>query len=345
MKTKLLYLGFLLGVTIQTFAQPAMNPLSLPYYEGFNYPIGGNLIGQGNWDFNGSGAYDETIENDNLVYANLPAPTGSALNFRGGGPDPISYFTPQTTGTVYYSFLMRINTATTDFYTNLVNSTGIQFISLGLQSSTPANTNYGSCVMIRRTDATGVINLGYNIDSQAANTVWDTANITVGTTYFVVASFTFDGTAPVGKLWINPVITTTEPASNITTSLFTNNRTSLDRVFIRQDSNARTPDMTIDELRVSTSWVEATGGVLSTPTIELASKINFYPNPAKNTLSFNSNDLAIDSILFYTVEGKEVLNIKNFTNNTLDISSLSKGIYSVRVTTQEGVLNKKIIVK
>ena len=60
--------------------------------------------------------------------------------------------------------------------------------------------------------------------------------------------------------------------------------------------------------------------------------VNFsmYPNPAKETLFINSPS-TISSVIIFDITGKQVLNVANFSNNQINISSLNTGIYMVQV--------------
>ena len=334
MKTKLLFLICTSLCLSNMYGQ-------LLFHEPFAYNEGLNLIGQPvsglTWTNSGTSSVDEVmvLEPWSSSYG-LPATSGNALYYQGGNSDPRLTFASQTSGVIYYSLLMSFGA-----YNSSVSAPGEAWRQVHLSN---AVGNVGASVYAKSDDGGATIVVGYSPSDVASETVWNNVAFALDEQHLIVVSYNL--TTQEGKMWIDPVVTGNEPTTGfLTTGGGSKPRTDLEAFNIQQSSNNRNPGTIIDEIRVAKTWVEVTGGTLSTPSNELASKINFYPNPAKNTLSFNSNDLAIDSILFYTVEGKEVLNIKNFTNNTLDISSLSKGIYSVRVTTQEGVLNKKIIVK
>ena len=53
-----------------------------------------------------------------------------------------------------------------------------------------------------------------------------------------------------------------------------------------------------------------------------------YPNPVKNMLTIDG--LVVKDVVIYSVLGKAVLNISN--QNTIDVSSLSKGVYFIKVS-------------
>lgn len=71
--------------------------------------------------------------------------------------------------------------------------------------------------------------------------------------------------------------------------------------------------------------------------------INFYPNPASESISFKFNqaDCKINKIEVYDAMGQLVKNQKAFENNKLDVSDLSKGIYFVSVSTNKGIVKSK----
>ena len=56
--------------------------------------------------------------------------------------------------------------------------------------------------------------------------------------------------------------------------------------------------------------------------------ISIYPNPVKNTLTING--LVVKDIIIYSVLGKVVLKMSN--QNSIDVSSLSKGVYFIKVS-------------
>lgn len=80
--------------------------------------------------------------------------------------------------------------------------------------------------------------------------------------------------------------------------------------------------------------------VLSTEDFD-KSKVNIYPNPAHNELHIKT-DIAINNIEIYDLVGKKMLS-KNNISDTINIEILSKGIYLLKVYTDNGIFNSKII--
>ena len=74
----------------------------------------------------------------------------------------------------------------------------------------------------------------------------------------------------------------------------------------------------------------------------ISNNISIYPNPAQNQLTIKAENLKIEQIVILDVTGKEVRNItQNLTE--IDISDLQKGIYFVKIYTDKGVGNQRII--
>jgi len=85
---------------------------------------------------------------------------------------------------------------------------------------------------------------------------------------------------------------------------------------------------------------------------ELASTLNVFPNPTENNfiLSFTSSSAQNITIDMTSVTGQKIMgeNLNKFTgsfNKTIDVSGIAKGIYFLRIVTEKGMSNQKIIVE
>jgi hypothetical protein len=71
--------------------------------------------------------------------------------------------------------------------------------------------------------------------------------------------------------------------------------------------------------------------------------VQVYPNPVSGTLSISG--LKDASVKLFSVNGEEVISLTRFSGNSIDVSSLSPGIYVMNVTTSQGIqVRKKIVV-
>ena len=69
-------------------------------------------------------------------------------------------------------------------------------------------------------------------------------------------------------------------------------------------------------------------------------QLTAYPNPVKDLLSINSNDL-IQKIEVFSSTGKKV--ISNYSKNEIDFSNITQGIYHVKIYLHQKTLTKKVI--
>ncbi len=83
-------------------------------------------------------------------------------------------------------------------------------------------------------------------------------------------------------------------------------------------------------------------GVLSSDKFTQAN-FTIYPNPATDVLNIELQDNAIlENVTIYNNLGQKIKTIKQ---NTVDVSTLAKGLYFVEVTTNQGKASKKVIVE
>ena len=140
--------------------------VTLPHYDGMVYTVGASLQTQTTWAILNSGD-NLVISTPGLSYPGLQASTGEKVAFDAAGIDAAKGFTPTTTGTVYYSFLLNVTSL------GSLGTTGGYFTSF-----TDATTGFGATVWTRA-DGAG-FDIGLNPRTTAANTVW-----TSGTTSYV----------------------------------------------------------------------------------------------------------------------------------------------------------------
>ena len=78
----------------------------------------------------------------------------------------------------------------------------------------------------------------------------------------------------------------------------------------------------------------------------LAAKTNISPNPAQTQIQINTADLNTEQIEIFDTFGQSVLLQKaQIGQTTVDISTLTTGMYMVYIRTAEGVVVKKLVVK
>lgn len=340
MKTKLLLLAML------AFSQ--MNA-QLVLHEPFNYSLGSDseilipltgktLTGVGTWANFSGGTPDDVILVSQLWFNSfgLPTPTGNAVKWIGSGSDlklPFTEVNKDNATDIYYSCLIQINNwhpdVTVDPYRNihLLNSTN----------------NVGASVYLNRTTG-GKLKIGYSPADLASEAVYFADDYEFENQYLLVVKYTFSGS--VGKMWINPIVSSTEPTTGyITTSTTTKARTDFSGFAIQQGSNARNPEIQLDEVRVATTWA----AVLGQPPLSVAKNeiegLNVYPNPVSNgILHISSENTSDKTAVVFDMLGRQILSSK-VVNGSINVSTLTKGNYVVKIVEGDKTSVKKIVIE
>lgn len=225
------------------------------------------------------------VTSGNLSYPGLTTSSGNMISYAGAGADYYRPFTNQTTGTVYASFLLNVSSITG------ITTTGGYTFGYMENNST---SNFGATVWIRNNANAGTTqyNIGVNPRTTAANTAWATNVLELNTTYLVVISYQIvaGATNDIVKMWVNPTsFGGTEPTADASgTNTGTDLTTGVQRFFCRQDAAGTTPALSMDELRVATSWAEVTPSVISgNTTLPAGTYNNFTMNGGAVTLTGN----------------------------------------------------------
>ena len=291
--TKTLYLlmkKFLLyatGILTAFSITPAFAGLLI--YEPFDYSPGATIIGQTDIYSPGSPTWlragtattpeHQVISPSLTMPSGLPPSIGNAGETIGGqaGGDWTEYARmnlPMEYGassSLYYSLLLNVPSTTGLTIANSnanANNDGIIAFnnSMGAQSTRP-NTWAGELV-IRLGATTGTFDLGIRASTTAANTTYWSADLTPGSTYFVVvgwAESATPGTGGLSSLWINPNSSTygasIAPAadgSTVGTFSATAANDHTDSLILGAGiASGTTPSQTwVDEIRVGDTWAD-----------------------------------------------------------------------------------------
>lgn len=261
---------------------------TLPHYDGINYTIGQGLQTQTDWTILNTGD-DLLIASGNLSYPGLVDSMGNKVTFSGAGIDGAKLFTQQTTGTVYYSFILDVTSL------GSLDASGGYFS--GFTEGT--SNNFGATIWTRLNGAD--YNIGINPRTTVANTTWSNAQ-TINNTLFIVVSYQIvDGAAnDVVKLWINPTPGIAEPMATLTATNAGTDLANVNRILIRQDSDTETPYIEMDELRIGTSWEDVTPA--APPTITSFTPTNVCEGASADVVITGTNYTGTTAVKFNDVD-------------------------------------------
>ncbi|MEI6060384.1 MAG: T9SS type A sorting domain-containing protein [Bacteroidota bacterium] len=244
----LLPLVFLMGFSLNSKAQ-------LLFEENFAYPVGDLLTAHGWVAHSGAGTNAIAATAASISYTGyLSSGIGDEVSLLASGEDDHKSFAPQTTGTVYASFLVNVTLAT---------ATGDYFFHLGTSTF---DTYYKARVFVKN-DGTGNLAFGITHTGGASNpAIYTPFSYALNTTYMVVVKYTFvDGTAnDIASLIINPVIGATEPAATVTAAdVAQSDPAEVGSVALRQGAAANGPNAKVDGIRVGSTWNDVAGAATS----------------------------------------------------------------------------------
>ena len=242
MKKIILFLCLIVSSTL--FSQ------TLLLEENFDYTVGDLLTTHG-WLQSGSTATNPlTVTAPGLTYPNYPSTVGNASTLTTSGQDDYTSFSSTTSGSVYLSFLLNVQTA---------KSGGDYFIAI---SPSNGQTNYYCRTYIKSSGAGYLLGL---TKSNETPVVYGTTVLSFNTTYLVVCKHSFVAgttTDDIESIYVfaSPTIPATEPSlpSIPEVGPYTNGTktdpTSLGYITLRQGSATTAAGLRIDGIRVSDSW-------------------------------------------------------------------------------------------
>ncbi|HEX7413224.1 MAG TPA: T9SS type A sorting domain-containing protein [Bacteroidia bacterium] len=73
-------------------------------------------------------------------------------------------------------------------------------------------------------------------------------------------------------------------------------------------------------------------------------QVTIYPNPTSNQFSIEANTTDKLTLELYDVNGRLVLTKSVSGKSTIDVSSLNEGVYTISIISNEGVVNKKVVI-
>ncbi len=115
------------------------------------------------------------------------------------------------------------------------------------------------------------------------------------------------------------------------------------QIGFRDQDNANNPGQSSGTGDFIIDRIEFSNAVLSVNRNELTD-FTLYPNPVNGRLHFNSLT-EISKVEVYNLAGQRLMQLKNFVNNSFDVSILSNGVYLVNVEDVENrSITKKIII-
>lgn len=233
------------------------------FIEEFNYgSTGGNLTTVSNaaWVAHSGGGTNpiQYISTGRTIsgYTGLTGAGGAiTLSHASGTREDLNRAISPTinSGATYVSFILNVS--------NSGGTTGDYFMNLCDLAGSSIGSNFRCRVMVKDGATTGTFKLGISKGSAGANTTFTTNDYNMNQDYIVVVKYSFSSSTDTCYGFIfNSAIPATEPTANIAsinaTDLTTTDLTAVGSLCLRQGS-VGTGAVTVDGIRVSTSWTNA----------------------------------------------------------------------------------------
>ncbi len=314
--------------------------------ENFGYPVGDTLGAHG-WGFISSSVNPLTVASGNLTFSGyVNSNIGNYVRVRNNGQDEFTGFTAVTSGSIYFSFLINVDSsqASGDYFAALLPST--------------STTNYTSRLYLR--DTLSGFNLGLTKGAIATNPVtWSTTLYNRNVTYLVIIKYTFlTGTTTDDEIRgyvFNTAPPSTEPgtASIGPVTGPATDAPDIGRFALRQGSATLAPTLWFDGLRVCSSWSNIPTAITPIGTsvpVNYSLKQN-YPNPFNpvTNIDFDVKKASFVTLKVYDVTGREVTTLVN--NNlqagtfraSFSANNYSSGVYYYKFIAIDNATGEKFI--
>ncbi|MBI9072503.1 MAG: T9SS type A sorting domain-containing protein [Melioribacteraceae bacterium] len=322
---KLVFVLFLLVFTIINIQAQALS-----WEENFNFTSTGNLKTLAtNWESNSGSVPIQVIEG-NLSYSDYPSSgIGKKIVVKGGatGRERITReFTSvsENGNSIYVSFLMNISSDGLDY----MDLDGDYFLNLD-------GNALKAKVYVKKSTIMGKYLVGI---AKTIVPTYSSIVLSQNETYLIVLSYNFLTGDDLLKLWINPLLSSTEPLASVTISTGAD-ATELSSLQIRE--NPKSGHIDLDGIRVASGWMQAPLPVeLTTFTAnqtnssitlnwETATEVNNYGFEVGRQLLVNSNQLAEWEKIGF-VEGHGNSNSPKYYKY-IDNTVSASGIYNYRL--------------
>lgn len=225
---------------------------SILFSDAFNYTPAtglGGKINPGNSIAWSSAATTLSISNVNLTYTGLADLGGNGLSLtNGSATSSINTFANQTSGQIFYSFLLDV----------IAPDSGNQYFT----AMNPGTTAPGGSADAIDCYLYSNGNIGLRTAGKSTVT---TGPLSLNTTYFVVEEYDFS--ASTAYLYLNPTPGGSMPANTL--SLSGSTATAIDNVGFKAQASATTGSYLVDNLRIGTTWADVTPVIPEPSTVAL----------------------------------------------------------------------------
>ena len=301
-------------------------PLAFPLFENFTSPVGSQLVYYCWTAHSGAGTNAITVSTPTITYPGyLGSGIGNEVTLTTSGEDVNRTFAPQTSGTVYASFLVNVTSAT---------PAGDYFFHVG---ATTIGTAFRGRVFVSRNEEN---KLAFGIAQSTTTVNYSAFVYDLNTTYLIVLRYEIlDGASnDAASIFVNPPLNAPIPATGwiTNTDAAGTDLVQLGSVALRQGTAANAPALILDGIRVSNNWADIVGLLSNVPPTALP-EFSIFPNPTVGDITVRGQ-ATIQSLRVLNMLGQQVFGLNNVGAEEVNLptANLKSGYYLISITDVNG---------
>ena len=330
-----------------------LNAQKILLKDNFEYSAGA-LINANSWNTHSGTTSPIAVVSPGLSWSKttyIGSGKGNAAALAANGMDDNKPFTNWVdTNSVYASFLFKvagtISATNAGYFAHF-----IQYVSTTAPVYTAVSTNFrGRIFTVAATDSTK-FKIGFTFNSNIATDGGVTEDLNVGETYLAVMKYTVKSGVENDEvslfLFKDGDNITTEPAKPTIGPIAKTGTSAVPDLTIVQGFALRqfaaNENVIIDGLFVRDGWNLKTESITASDDI-FAGSIKVYPNPVSSGTVFISHPSNEEmKVSLFDLTGRKVLD-QTTIDNQIDVSTLNKGVYLLKLTQFNDTAVKKLIV-
>ena len=291
-------------------------PSSLPVSDDFTYS-NGSLIDSPLWVSNGG------------IRGDLMVTSGQALVQHGTPSEDANLEFIPVAGNVYYALDFTVMDPGSP-----ISGTDTEYFA----HFKDAGFGFRARLDIVSPSATGDFSVGISSIGSTADATWAT-DLLYGTTYRATVKYDQDNN--IAQLWIDAAV---EGDTSILGTDEVDPGDSMVAFGLRQSDSELNEGVLVDNLRIATTFSATTLSIERNNSIQ---GFAAYPNPITNNIfTITSNSNSKKELTIFNVLGKRVLSSSFYgVKSDVNVSTISSGIYILKVTEDGKTSTKKLVIK
>ncbi|HKK11193.1 MAG TPA: T9SS type A sorting domain-containing protein, partial [Flavobacteriaceae bacterium] len=194
---------------------------------------------------------------------------------------------------------------------------------------------YNGRIDIVEANSGGDYTVGIATSNSTADAIWAT-DLTFGTTYRATVRYNQDSN--IAQLWIDA---TSSSDTSIMGADETDPGTTITQFGFRQSSSSSGESILVDNLVIASTF----NGTLSSKDYSIIDGLEIYPNPTTlGYINIFSKSQSAMKVGVFDILGKQVMS-RTVENNRLDVSTLTSGLYIMKISQDNATATKKLVVK